>query len=340
MISTDAPRIAIAMGDPAGISPELLAKLLRREDLMARAAVSVIGDRRVLAAGERIAGVAVDLPVVSSAEVAAPVPGTPVFVDLRHLDPSAVAIGEATAEGGAFAMRNFREALMLAKAGRVDAVMFTPFNKLALKRAGNPFPDEIRWAASVLDWSGACSEYNRLDDLWNARVTSHEPLRTVADLLTRERVVAAIEAAHATVSSTGIASPRIAVAGFNPHAGENGLFGREEIDVIAPAVEDAKRSGYAVEGPFPADTIWIKAQRGEYDVVLTMYHDQGQIALKLLGFERGVTILGGLPVPIATPAHGTAYDIVGRGIAEPSATIKAFETLLSLGGARRVRAAA
>lgn len=337
MSDNELPRIGIAMGDPAGISPELLAKLLARGDLMAQAAVTVVGDRRVLGAGETVAGLSLDIAPAGDGPAA---PGRPVLVDLGHLDPAAIPVGEASAEGGAFAMRNFREVLLMAKAGRIDAVMFTPFNKLALKRAGNPFPDEIRWAASVLEWAGPCSEYNRLDDLWNARVTSHEPLKDVAGLLSIERVLGAIEAADATVRGAGQASPRIAVAGLNPHAGEGGLFGSEEIEIIAPAVEEARRRGYPVKGPFPADTIWIKARRGDYDVVLSMYHDQGQIALKLMGFERGVTILGGFPIPIATPAHGTAYDIAGRGIADPSATVRAFETLVSLGRARRARAAA
>jgi 4-hydroxythreonine-4-phosphate dehydrogenase len=334
-----APRIAIAMGDPAGISPELLAKLLSQSELMGLAAITVIGDRRVLAAGEAAAKVSVDLPTVPLAEASRAAAGKPVLVDLGHLDPASIPAGEASAEGGGFAMRNFREALGLAKAGRVDGVMFTPFNKLALKKAGNPYPDEIRWAADVLGWKGGASEYNKLDHLWNARVTSHEPLRAVADMLTRERIVAAIEATAATLMGAGIARPRIAVAGLNPHAGEGGVFGREEIDVIAPAVEEAAKRGFTVDGPWPADTVWLRARRGDYDVVLSMYHDQGQIALKLLGFERGVTILGGLPVPIATPAHGTAYDIVGRGIADPSATIAAFRTLVSLSQAKIARAA-
>lgn len=336
------PRVAIAMGDPAGISPELLAKLLSNRELLDLATVTVIGDRRVLAAGEKAAGVTIEIPLVASVESAAPQAGKPVFVDLGHLDPASITPAEASAEGGTFAMRNFREALLAAKARRFDGIMFTPFNKLALKRAGNPYPDEIRWASDILCWNGACSEYNKLDNLWNARVTSHEPLREVADMLTQQRVVAAIEATSATLRRAGVEHPRIAVAGLNPHAGEGGLFGREEIDVIAPAVTTAAASarGFTVEGPFPADTIWLRARRGDYDVVLSMYHDQGQIALKLLGFERGVTILGGLPVPIATPAHGTAYDIAGRGIADPSATIQAFRTLVALAGTPETRAAA
>ena len=284
----------------------------------------------MLALGEKAAGLNVDIEVAAAADKATARPGRPIFVDLKHLDPASIPMGEATAEGGKFAMRNFGEALTAAKAHRFDGIMFTPFNKLAFKRAGNPYPDEIRWAADLLGWNGACSEYNKLDDLWNARVTSHEPLRMVADMLTHERIVAAIEATDGTLRRAGVAQPRIAVAGLNPHAGEGGVFGREEIDVIAPAVESAAKKGFAVEGPFPADTIWLRARRGDYDVVLSMYHDQGQIALKLLGFERGVTILGGMPVPITTPAHGTAYDIQGKGIADPSATIQAFRTLVML----------
>jgi 4-hydroxythreonine-4-phosphate dehydrogenase len=171
-------------------------------------------------------------------------------------------------------------------------------------------------------------------------VTSHEPLREVADLLTHDRIVSAIEATDATLRRAGVDKPRIAVAGLNPHAGEGGTFGREEIDVIAPAVETAAKKGFTVDGPWPADTVWLRARRGDYDVVLTMYHDQGQIALKLLGFERGVTILGGMPVPICTPAHGTAYDIQGKGIADPSATIQAFRTLVMLAGRESAKAVA
>ena len=329
---SDTPRVVIAMGDPAGISPELLAKLLSQKELLELAAVTVIGDRRVLALGEQAAGVTLDIATVGAVDKAAAQPGRPVFVDLEHLDPATIPMAQATAEGGRFAMRNFGEALTAAKAHRHDGIMFTPFNKLALKRAGNPYPDEIRWASDLLGWNGGCSEYNKLDDLWNARVTSHEPLRDVADLLTQERIVAAIEATTATLRRAGVARPRIAVAGFNPHAGEGGVFGREEIDVIAPAVETAAKQGEVVDGPFPADTVWLRARRGDYDAVLTMYHDQGQIALKLLGFERGVTILGGMPIPITTPAHGTAYDIQGKGVADPSATIEAFRTLVMLTG--------
>ena len=136
------------------------------------------------------------------------------------------------------------------------------------------------------------------------------------------------------MKGAGYARPRIAVAALNPHAGDGGNFGREEIDVIAPAVAQGQKRQIAVEGPFPSDTVFLRARAGHFDAVLTMYHDQGQIAIKLLGFERGVTVLGGLPVPICTPAHGTAYDIAGKGIANVSATVQAFKLACAMGRAR------
>lgn len=337
MIDGMIPRIGIAMGDPAGIGAELLARLLAEPGITERAVVTVIGDRRILAAGERAAGVTLERLTTRPGGASDAAPGRPVLIDLGNLDPATITMGEASAAGGAFAMENFRETLLLAKAGSLDAVLFAPFNKLALKLGGNRHPDEIHWVADVLDWQGPCSEYNRLDQLWNARVTSHVPLRRVAGLVTTERVLAAIDATIAMLRTAGVAAPRLAVAALNPHAGEGGLFGMEEIEQIAPAVALARDRGLAVDGPFPSDTVWLKARRGDYDGVLSMYHDQGQIALKLMGFERGVTVLGGFPFPIATPAHGTAYDIAGRGLAHPGATIQAFETLVALTRAEPVR---
>ena len=327
---SEVPKIALVMGDAAGVGIELAARLLAQESEIAGTAVLVIGDRGLLRRGAEEAGVAVDPPVVTEPTDAAFEPGRPELLDLGHEGAERIPAGVPTPESGGFAMRNFGAALDIAKAGAVDAICFTPFNKQALKLAGNPYLDEIHWAADRLGFAGRCSEYNLLDGLWNCRVTSHIPLAQVASALTREEIVESILDADRTIHRTGTARPRLAVAGLNPHAGEGGLFGREEIDVIAPAVEEAKRRQVAAEGPFPADTVWLRARRGDFDAVVTMYHDQGQIALKLLGFTRGVTILGGMPVPICTPAHGTAYDIVGQGKADPGATIAAFRTAVRM----------
>jgi 4-hydroxythreonine-4-phosphate dehydrogenase len=313
------PTIALAMGDPAGISAELTAKVLALPEVRAAARLVVIGDRRVMAAGAAVAGSDPDLDVRSDlADLA--FRGRPVFVDLGHLDPVTVARGVATREGGAFALANFRAALTLGAAGRVDAVCFTPFNKAAMRAAHPGYDDEIGFSAEVLGTTGPASEFNVLEGIWNARVTSHVPLASVAAHITREAVLQAIRLTDRTMRDAAIARPRIAVAGLNPHAGDGGNFGREEIDVIGPAIEDARREGADAQGPFPADTVFVRARNGAFDAVVTMYHDQGQIAMKLMGFDRGVTLMGGFPFPICTPAHGTAYDIAGKGVANVGAT--------------------
>jgi 4-hydroxythreonine-4-phosphate dehydrogenase len=171
----------------------------------------------------------------------------------------------------------------------------------------------------VLGFEGAATEFNILEGLWNARVTSHIPLAKVAASLSVEAIVEALGLTADALRAAGFTPPRIGVAALNPHAGDGGNFGREEIDIIEPAVRKAKAMGLPAEGPYPADTVFVRAKGGQFDAVLTMYHDQGQIAMKLLGFDRGVTLLGGFPFPICTPAHGTAYDIAGRGIANVGA---------------------
>jgi 4-hydroxythreonine-4-phosphate dehydrogenase len=317
------PVLALAMGDPCGISPELTAKVMMDEEVRAAADVIVIGDRRVLAEGEAVAGITCDCRTWT--------PGTPVafdvapvFVDLGHLDPARVTRGTASRAGGAFALANFRAALRLGAAGAVDAVTFTPFNKYAMKLADPSYEDEI---AVITAESGAerpGREFNILDGLWNARITSHVPLKDVARHITREGVLNGLILTDRCMRDAGVARPRIAVAGLNPHAGDGGNFGREEIDVIGPAVAAAKAQGIACEGPFPSDTVFLRARRGDFDAVQTMYHDQGQIAMKLMGFERGITLIGGYAFPVCTPAHGTAYDIAGKGMANLGATRNAL----------------
>lgn len=161
-------------------------------------------------------------------------------------------------------------------------------------------------------------------------------LADVSRLLRKEKVAEMVELIHKSLMRAGIAKPRVAVCGLNPHNGDNGAYGREEIDIIGPGVEMARARGFAADGPYPADTIFVRATRktGGYDGVVTMYHDQGQIAMKLLGFERGVTVQGGLPMPITTPAHGTAYDIAGQGVASAGAMKNAFELACGMASAR------
>lgn len=317
---TAKPLVALAMGDPAGISPELTAKLAGLDEIRNRVRLVVIGDRRVFDAGARVAGITPELQTVKPGSDLRTAGGEALFVDLGHLDPRDVEPKTATLAGGRFALANYRHALELGRDGGVEAVCFTPFNKQAMRYARADYDDEIAFSAEVAGLKTAASEFNVLGELWNARVTSHIPLKDVASKLSVERIHRALKLTDACMRHAGFARPRIAVAGLNPHAGDGGNFGREEIDIIAPAVEAGRRDGIAAEGPFPADTVFLRAKDGAFDAVLTMYHDQGQIAMKLMGFDRGVTLLGGFPFPICTPAHGTAYDIAGEGRASVNAS--------------------
>ena len=327
------PKIAMAMGDPAGISPEIAAKLLGSTAVREAADLFVFGDRRVLEAGAEVAGSKLDIEVRFEPDASRPYAGKPVLFDLKNLDPATVALGKATEAGGRFAIQNFRAALQYAAAGDAGAVFFTPFNKLAMRLAHPAYDDEIIFVREVLKHSGAASEFNVLDGLWNARVTSHIPLAKVASAISAEAILRGLALTDASMRAAGFAKPRIAVAALNPHAGDGGNFGREEIDIIEPAVRAAAAKNLAVEGPFPADTVFLRAKGGQFDAVLTMYHDQGQIAMKLMGFDRGATLIGGFPFPICTPAHGTAYEIAGKGIANLGASEQAF--LLAATIARR-----
>jgi 4-hydroxythreonine-4-phosphate dehydrogenase len=329
------PRIAFVMGDPAGISNELAVRLLADPAMTADCATLVIGDARILALGETVVGRTVSRTPVATAAAASDAAGAISLLDLGHGDPAAIRPAEASAAGGAFALRNFRTGLELARDGLADAVFFTPFNKYALKLGGNTYTDEIQFAADVLRAKDPHAEFNILGDLWNCRVTSHIPLKDVSAAITIPSILEALALADRCLRDAGLARPRIAVAALNPHAGDNGNFGCEEIDVIAPAVEQAKVRQLAVEGPFPSDTVYLRARRGDFDAVLSMFHDQGQIAMKLMGFERGVTLLGGLPVPICTPAHGTAYDIAGKGVANDGAACEAFKLAKKMGASVR-----
>ena len=315
------PRIALAIGDAAGISPELTARVLADPDVRA-AEIVVFGDARVLARGAEIAGVTLDIDIetlTGATPVVSAGLARPLLFDLVNCDPATIETGVVSEAAGRFATENFRRALAMAASGQADAVCFTPFNKSAMRLVTPGYDDEISFSAREIGFSGVAKEFNVLEGLWNARVTSHVPMKDVSALLSVKAILDNLRLTNDALKASGIARPRIAVAAFNPHAGDNGNFGREEIDVIGPAVEAGKAAQIGCDGPYPADTVFVRAKRGDFDAVLTMYHDQGQIAMKLIGFEEGITLMGGFPFPICTAAHGTAFDIAGRGIAHPGA---------------------
>ncbi|MGA0564387.1 PdxA family dehydrogenase [Ancylobacter sp. VNQ12] len=326
MTRSSLPILALVPGDCTGIGPEQTARILHEGRGRDVARLVVVGDARVLELGARQAGVALAYRrYTSPATVDWNAPGVP-LVDLENTDPSAFELGVASPESGRLTGDTLARAIDFAKAGEIDGVCFAPLNKQAMFRGGWRFADEHKMFAHLLAHTGPFSEMNVLEGQWMTRVTSHVSLRTAVEQVTYDSVCRALKLADETMRKAGIDTPRIAVAALNPHAGEGGLFGTEEIDIIRPAIEAMAKEGIACDGPWPADTIYLKAFGGAYDSVLAMYHDQGQIATKLKGFNKGVTITAGLEVVFTTPAHGTAFDIVGKGVAD----IGAFESAIRL----------
>ena len=342
MPSPRKPRLAVTLGDPAGIGSELIARLLADPATAQQADLLLIGARDELERGMAVAGLHTPYRVVTSTHRAGP-PQAPnsadtptALLDFRGATEGDFERGVSTALGGRYSLDTLALALQTVQGGHADAMLFAPLNKHSLHLAGMHTNDELHWFAEQLGYAGPVSEFNVLDGLWTSRVTSHIALREVAAQITAEGVTSGIELIHRAMLGAGIAQPRLAVCGLNPHNGDNGSFGREELDVIGPAVAAAQARGLPVHGPFAADTIFLKVQgdQRQYDGVVTMYHDQGQIAMKLMGFWRGVTVQGGLPIPITTPAHGTAFDIAGLGQARPGAITQAFELVCRMARAR------
>ncbi len=325
-------RLVLAIGDPTGIGPEVLARALAGAPAAApHSDVLLVGDATVWREAQRIAHV--DLAAIP-ADRPGPITedGVP-FLDLPPADRSWKP-GEMSPAAGRASALWLEQAARLALEGLADAVVFAPLNKQAIMRAGYPVRDEYDLCASLAGVEDH-DEMNVIphpagrpagspgggpaagDLLWVARATSHAPLREVSALLTVERVLRTIRLAHRVTTGAGVRAARIGVAALNPHAGEGGLLGDEEARVIRPAIEAARGEGIDASGPHPADHIFRRARAGELDVVIAMYHDQAQIATKLLGFDRGVSIGVGYPFVLATPSHGTAFDIAGKGIADP-----------------------
>ncbi len=312
---TRLPTIGVLFGDPSGVGPELAVKLLADPASCEGANLLLVGDRNVLARGEAVAGRKLELEPVRSIESATFRAGRASFAEMPCLDDSSIEPGKVTRASGSYAFDMLERAARAALAGHLDGIVFAPLNKAAMRLGGLEHEDEQRYLQHVFGVEGFVCEFNVTGPLWTSRVTSHIPLREVADAITRDGVGDAIVIIDRSLKAAGIARPRIGVAALNPHAGDSGTIGREEIEIIAPAVESMKRRGIDVSGPLPSDTVFVAARKGAFDAVVSMYHDQGQIAMKLIGFEGGVTVLGGLPVPITTCASGTAFDIVGRGVA-------------------------
>jgi 4-hydroxythreonine-4-phosphate dehydrogenase len=312
MTSQAGPTLGLLLGDRNGIGPEIAAKLLAG-GIEETARAIIIGDANVLAKGCEIAGVKLEVTTLAGPGEIAVTEGIAI---LPHGGSRKdFTLGKVSGVAGTECLDNLAFAAKLAGTGILDGMVFAPLNKASLHAGGLQHEDETRYLQDVMAYDGTVGELNVMDGLWTSRVTSHIPLKDVSGHITEEAIVEAVGLLHDAVAASGVEAPRLGLCALNPHAGDGGNFGREEIDVIEPTLEVIRSRNMNVTGPWPSDTVFVRARNGEFDGVVTMYHDQGQIAMKLMGFGSGVTVAGGLPVPVTTCAHGTAFDIAGQGIA-------------------------
>ena len=317
--------VGITMGDPAGIGPEIVARVLGEGP---PCPCVVYGDQEVLLRAATLVGASFDVAVLDS-------PGTGSSrADVVHVVQAGavsaeLVMGRVSAEAGAAAYACITRAIDDALAGQLSAIVTAPINKDALRAAGIPFPGHTEILA---ERSGTTDFAMMLanDELRVLLVTIHLSLVDAIRAVTPVSELRAIRLAHGAMRGFGLEAPRIAVAGLNPHAGENGLFGREDLDIIAPAIAAARAEGLNATGPWPADTIFMRARRGEFDVVVAQYHDQGLIPVKYLGIDNGVNITVGLPFCRTSVDHGTAFDIAGRGVADHASLRAAIRQAMAI----------
>ncbi|MEI7680898.1 MAG: 4-hydroxythreonine-4-phosphate dehydrogenase PdxA [Betaproteobacteria bacterium] len=328
------PVLGLMLGDVTGIGPEISVKLLASGMPHSVARVVVIGDARVFESGCRDAGIRLAFETFDNIDAIEFNGDAIPLIDLANVDPAKYPRGVSSDESGRLCGDTLKHMIELADAGKIDGICFAPLNKGAMNRGGWKYPDEHQMFAALTRHQGFFGEMNVIKEFSTFRVTSHIALKEAVKLITPERITAAIRLADQSLRAAGIAQPRIGVAALNPHCGENGLFGDEEITVIRPTVDAVRASGVNCTGPISSDVIFLKALKSEFDGVVMMYHDQGQIATKLLGFNKGVTVTAGLKTVFTTPAHGTAYDIAGKGVADTGALEQALRIAARMAAAR------
>ncbi len=316
--------IAVTMGDATGIGPEIVVKTFADVEFIESRPSFVVGDVCVLRRQVAALGVRLDVVKVSEVTQVNPRPGVLEVLQSGTL-PADLPLGRISALAGKAAFDAIRTAIELAMRGEIAGICTAPIHKGALFAAKVPYPGHTEMLA---DFS-ATRDYAMMlatPALRTILVTVHCALSEAISRLSIETELRIIRLAHRTLRALGIEQPRIAVAGLNPHAGEGGLFGREDLDIIAPAIEAARAEGIDASGPWPGDTVFMNARRGRFDIVVAQYHDQGLIPVKLAGIEDGVNITLGLPFVRTSPDHGTAFDIAGHGIADPASLRVALDT--------------
>ena len=328
MSSKSALPIALTMGDPAGIGSEIIALSLENEDLRQRCIV--VGDVDRLRAGARKAGSPVKYRRIKSPAEAGKYDGKVPVVDLKVV-PKNLAFGVLSKDGGEAAFASLIKAIDLSMAAEVAAIVTAPINKESLHLAGHSYPGHTE----ILAERTGAPDYVMMLAAGSMRVlhvTTHIRMSQVPESITTERILRVLELGQKALRDMGVDEPRFGVAGLNPHAGEGGIFGDEEELIIAPAIEKAKKMGIDAIGPVPPDIVFLRMNRGHYDAVIAMYHDQGHIPLKLLAFESGVNVTLGLPIIRTSVDHGTAFDIAGKGLADPGSMVEAIGLAISMTG--------
>lgn len=324
MTGSPKPFLGVTMGDPAGVGPEISCKMFARKEIHDYCRPLVIGDSRCLNEGMKVGRVDLQLNSIRRVSEGSFNPGTIDVIDLHNVDLSNLKMGEPQAMAGKACVEYIQRAIELATTREIDAIVTGPINKRAVNMSGCKHPGHTELLADLTK----TKDFAMLlvtSPLKVIHVSTHVSLTEAIRRVTKERVITVIKLADKALREMGDAHPRVVVAGLNPHAGEDGMFGSEEIDIIKPAIDDAKKSGINVSGPIAPDTVFMRAKNGEYDVVVAMYHDQGHIAIKMLGFQHGVSVTIGLPIIRTSVDHGTAYQLakLKLGTADPSSLMEA-----------------
>ena len=317
------PIVALPMGDAAGIGPEITVKALAEEQVQNLARCVVIGDQKVLKEASAFSGVDLQFNLIHDPAEGVYSKGVLNLIDLDNIDLEKLKIGEIQAMTGQGAYDYIEKSVQLCLAKQADVLVTTAINKESLKLAGVPYIGHTEIIGALTKTENPLTMF-QVKDLRVFFLTRHVSLRQACDLVTKDRLLTFIDDCIQALKVLGIDKPRLAVAGLNPHSGEHGLFGSEEVEHVIPAVEIARERGVDIVGPIGADSVFYQALKGRYDAVLSLYHDQGHIATKMVDFERTISITCGMPILRTSVDHGTALDIAGKGIASPVSLIEAI----------------
>jgi 4-hydroxythreonine-4-phosphate dehydrogenase len=318
------PILAVTLGDPAGTGPELITKAFAEAEVRATCRPVVVGDASALRAALEITRQPANVRVITDAEEAAGEPAVIDVIDLKNVDVAGLERGQVSAAAGRAAYESIRRAVELALAGRVGAVVTSAINKAALHAAGFKYDGHTELLAELCG-TPKVTMMLVAGRLRICHVSTHVSLAQAIERVRPERILQVVQLAHDGVRQLGVEQPHIAVAGLNPHAGEGGIFGTEEIQFVAPAIAEANRRGFRVSGPFAGDTVFFRTLQGEFDCAIAMYHDQGHVAAKMLGIWQGVNVTLGLPIVRTSVEHGTDFAHAGKGTGDPRSLVQALK---------------